>query len=112
MFDHPSITVGLLATGMATVGLKVFGIELRAGQLHLFRIRDNDEITDVTVWSVLGLVLAHQDDRQLDGEAAEHLVRGVDDVPSPVHDTGFGVIGLTIHVSATEQEPAKSIFAV
>src|SRR3954468_3479735 len=64
-------------------------LALGAGQRDLARVDDDDEVADVDVRGVLGLVLAAEQDRGLAGESTEHHVGGVDDVPGPADLAGL-----------------------
>ena len=78
-------------TAVAVVGLRR---RLRARHADLVRVDDDHEIARVHVRRVLRLVLALEDLRGLGGNAAEHLVRRVDQDPLALNFEGFRVIRL------------------
>src|ERR1022692_2687523 len=69
------------ATRVARVPVRALVLQLVAGECHLVRVDDDDEVTGVDVRSEDGLVLAPQQHRHMAGQAAEHYVSGVDDMP-------------------------------
>ncbi len=69
------------AARVAGVAVGQLGGLLVAGQRHLLGVDDDDEVTGVHVRGVDRLVLAPQQVGGVHGQAAEHHVGGVDDVP-------------------------------
>ena len=69
------------AARVAGVAVGHLGGQLVAGQGDLLGVDDDDEVAGVDVRGEGRLVLAAQQGRGLDGEAAEDDVGGVDDVP-------------------------------
>ena len=65
---------------------------LVAGEGDLLGVDDDDEVTGVHVRGEDRLVLAAQQVRGLDGEAAQDDVGGVDDVPLALDVTGLGAV--------------------
>jgi hypothetical protein len=80
----------LEAARVAGVPVGDLVVPLRPGQGDLAGVDDDDEVADVHVRGVLGLVLAAEQDRGLAGESAEHHIGGVDDVPGPGDLAGLG----------------------
>ena len=68
--------------------------ELLAGELHLGRVDDDDEITDVDMRGVLRLALTLQYLRDLTCQPAERNVGGVDKQPLALDLADFRVVGL------------------
>ena len=69
------------AAGVAGVPVGLLVLELGPAQRDLVRVDHDDEVTGVDVRSENGLVLAPQQHRHMAGQAAEHDVGGVDDMP-------------------------------
>src|SRR3984957_16156494 len=69
------------AARVAGVPVGALVLQLGAGERHLVRVDDDDEVTGINVRSENGLVLAPQQHRRMAGQAAEHDVSGVDDMP-------------------------------
>src|SRR5262245_59243104 len=67
--------------GIAAVTVVGFLLCLPAGHAQLRGVHDHDVIAGVHVRRELRLVLAAEPARELDGEAAEHLVGRIDDEP-------------------------------
>jgi hypothetical protein len=75
------------------VRVEVLLLQLVAGELHLARVDDDDEIARVAVRGVGRLVLPRQDRRDPAGETPEGLAGGIDDEPL-AGGLGFGRLGL------------------
>ncbi len=69
---------------------------LGASQRNLVGIDDDDEVTGINVGGESGLVLASQEACSLDGNLAENLALGVDDIPLALDFMRLG--GKRIHV--------------
>jgi hypothetical protein len=81
---------GFQTTGVTGVPVGTLVVPLGTGQRNLARVHDDDEVTDIEVRGVLGLVLAAQKLRGLAGQSTEHHIGGVDDVPGPGDLAGLG----------------------
>ena len=81
---------GLETTRVTGVAVGHLVVPLGTGQRDLAGVHDDDEVTDVHVRGVLGLVLAAEQDRGLGGESTEHHIGGVDDMPDPGDVSGLG----------------------
>src|SRR5262249_54471098 len=57
---------------------------------HFFRVDDNDKISGVDMWGENRFSFPTQQLGSLHGDAAEHLVLGVDHPPLARHFAGFG----------------------
>jgi hypothetical protein len=68
----------------------IFLFFLLAGEPNLFRVDDNNKISGVDVWRENRFLFATQQSGSLHGDAAEHLVLGVNDPPLARHFAGFG----------------------
>ena len=64
-----------------------------AGEADLVGIHDDHEIATSHVWSVSWAMLAHQDRGDLNRQAANDLILGIDDEPDRLHISGLGTIG-------------------
>src|SRR5206468_3339205 len=73
----------LEAAGNRRVPVPELLVELRARELHLRRVHDDDEVTGVDMRGERRLVLAAETRGDLARETAEGLVRRVDDPPAP-----------------------------
>ena len=82
LLEQLDVADGLEAAGVAGVAVGLLLLALRAGQRHLAGVDDDDEVTGVDVRRERRLVLAPQQDGDLAGQAAEHDVGRVDDVPA------------------------------
>src|ERR1700733_6454349 len=69
------------AARVAGVPVGLLVLQLGPAQRDLVRVDHDDEVTSVDVRSENGLVLAAQQHRHMAGQAAEHDVSGVDDMP-------------------------------
>src|ERR1051325_11281112 len=85
-----SDTLGFVAahvSGKAHIALLLFFF---SGQPHFLGINHDNEVTSIDMRSEDGLLFATQQLCCLDGDAAEHLVLGVDDPPLARDLSGFG----------------------
>src|SRR4051812_3899349 len=93
---------GLLleALGIAAVAAVQLGLELATRHRDARGIEDDDVVARVEIRLVGRLVLALEDARDARGEAAERLVRRVNDVPA-AHDLALSDrVGLRVHRSS------------
>src|SRR3954447_11253730 len=93
---------GLLleALGIAAVAAVQLGLELATRHRDARGIEDDDVVAGVEIRLVGRLVLALEDARDARGEAAERLVRRVNDVPA-AHDIALSDrVGLRVHRSS------------
>src|SRR4051794_26404551 len=93
---------GLLleALGIAAVAAVQLGLELATRHRDTRGIEDDDVVARVEIRLVGRLVLALEDARDARGEAAERLVRRVNDVPA-AHDLALSDrVGLRVHRSS------------
>src|SRR5690349_12246947 len=86
------------ATRVAAVAMVELRVDLRAGDTDLFDVGDDDEVAGVDVRRVDRLVLAAKARGDLGREAAEHLVRRVDDEPGTRDVARAGRIGLHVGI--------------
>src|SRR6185437_7109050 len=71
----------LLPARVVRIVLIFLLLPLLPGELHLFGVDDDDEVAGVAVRGVLRFVLAAKAISQFDGEAADHEIGRVDDIP-------------------------------
>ena len=81
------------AAGVTRVTVGQLLVLLVAAEGDLFGVDDDDEVTAVGVGRECRLVLAAQQIGCRDGQATEHHVLGVDDVPRPRGVTRLGRVG-------------------
>src|SRR5439155_10059301 len=81
----------------AGVTAEKLAVELVAGELHLLRVDDDDEVTGVEVRCERRLVLAADDRRDARGEATEHLTVRVEDEPLASDLVRLRRVGLRVH---------------
>src|SRR6478672_11859406 len=93
---------GLLleALGIAAVSAVELALELVAGHRDAPGVEDDHVVARVEARLVGRLVLALEDVRDARGEAAERLVRRVDDVPASLDLALSDRIGLRVHRSS------------
>src|SRR5690242_5510171 len=77
------------AAGVARVARVLLGLHLGARHLDLGGVDDDHMVPGVQVRGVRGLVLATQDRGHTAGQAAEHLVCRIDDIPVTLQICGF-----------------------
>src|SRR4051812_26960967 len=101
----PWVLLQQLAEGRGRQTARVAGVpvghllgRLVPGERHLARVHDDDEVAAVDVRGERGLVLAAQQGRDLHGEASEHHVRGVDDVPLALDVSGLWAVRTHVHL--------------
>ena len=78
------------AAGVAGVPVEALVLKLVAAQGDLLGVHNDHEVARVHVWREDRLVLPAQQHRHLAGQAAEHDIGGVDDVPLTLDVTGLG----------------------
>src|SRR6188472_4420567 len=90
----------LEALGVAAVAAVQLALELVAGHGDPAGVQDDHVVARVEAGLVCRLVLALEDVRDARGEAAERLVRRVDDVPASLDLALSDRIGLRVHRSS------------
>src|SRR6478609_2640781 len=73
---------------------------LLTGEDDLAGVDDNDEITGIDVGRVSGLVTAAEDIGGFNGETAQHLAFGIDQIPLGLHCLFLGQIGFHLRKGA------------
>src|SRR5690606_15572049 len=85
------------AAGVVHKALHLLVAQLVACEPDFLGVGHHDVITAINMRRVLGAMFAHEDGGDFRGNAAEHLVRGVNMMPILLDITGFGEIRLAWH---------------